>query len=97
VEIKTTAKRAVLRVFPKAGEVKRRLQEPGADRDARLRAQVRKLNARVTELEVEVQEARRLNGRVAELTDVVAQVLLPADQRDDEAIRTRLADYVHTL
>jgi hypothetical protein len=92
---KATAKRAVLRVFPRAGEVKRRLQLEVDD--AKLRGQVRSLTARVTELEAEMQEARRLNKRIAELTDVVAEVLLPAGQRDDERIRKALSDYASTL
>lgn len=95
MDAKVTAKRAVLRVFPRAGEVKRRLQ--GGGDDPRLRAQVRKLTARVTELEAEMQEARRLNKRVAELTDVVAEVLLPVDQRNDDSIREGLSGYLKTL
>lgn len=95
MDARATAKRAVLRVFPRAGEVKRRLDGDGVD--PRLRAQVHKLTARVTELEAEMQEARRLNKRIAELTDVVAEVLLPVDQRDDDSIREGLAGYLKTL
>lgn len=97
MDARATAKRAVLRVFPRAGEVKSRMKGRGVDPDPRLRAQVRKLSARVNELEAEMQEARRLNKRIAELTDVVAQVLLPVDQRDDDRIREGLAGYVRTL
>lgn len=95
MDAKLAAKRAVLRVIPGAGEVKRRLRADGVD--PRLRAQVRKLTARVDELEAEIQEARRLNKRIAELTDIVAEVLLPVDQRDDERIREGLARYIKTL
>lgn len=98
MDAKLTAKRAVLRVFPRAGEVKRRLKGgDGVETDPRLRAQVRKLTQRVNELESEMQEARRLNKRIAELTDVVAEVLLPVDQRNDESIRKGLAGYIKTL
>jgi hypothetical protein len=49
------------------------------------------LEDRVTELEAEVQECRQVNLRLAELTDVVAELLLPVAQRDegriDEALR----------
>lgn len=97
MDAKLTAKRVVLRVFPRAGEVKRRLKGDGVETDPRLRAQVRKLTQRVNELESEMQEARRLNKRIAELTDVVAEVLLPVDQRNDESIRKGLAGYLKTL
>ncbi len=97
MDARTSAKRAVLRVFPGAGDFKRRLQGRGVEQDPGLRGQVRTLTERVTELEAEMQEARRLNKRIAELTDVVAEVLLPVDQRDDESIRTGLAGYIKTL
>jgi hypothetical protein len=51
------------------------------------------LRDRVTELEREVQEARLLNQRMAELTDVVAEVLVPAADRDDKVLAERLAAY----
>lgn len=51
------------------------------------------LRRRVAALEAEVQENRALNRRIAELTDVVQELLLPADQRDEAAVRARLADY----
>jgi len=97
MDAKLTAKRVVLRVFPRAGAVKRRLMGNGVETDPRLRAQVRRLTQRVSELESEMQEARRLNKRIAELTDVVAEVLLPVDQRNDESIRRGLAGYLKTL
>ena len=58
-----------------------------------LSKQVARLRRRVTELEQEVQESRRLNRRIAELTDVVQQLLLPADGRDDAFLRERLAGF----
>jgi len=97
MDAKGTAKRGVLRVFPRAGEVKRRLQRGGTDPDPRLPVQVRRLTARVTELEAEMQESRRLSKRIAELTDLVAEVLLPADQRDDDRVRKGLSNYLKTL
>jgi len=42
------------------------------------------LRARVALLEEEVQECRQLNLRVAELVDVVQELLLPVAQRDEE-------------
>lgn len=51
------------------------------------------LAARVEELEAEVQECRRLNRRLAELTDVVHELLLPLAQRDDAAVQDALDRY----
>lgn len=56
-------------------------------------AELPELRRRVVALEAEVQENRALNRRIAELTDVVQELLLPADQRDEDALRARLADY----
>jgi hypothetical protein len=61
------------------------------------RRQVEELAAAVAELDEEIQEARRLNRRLAELTDVVEELLLPAAQRDDERLRERLDSYTSSL
>lgn len=55
------------------------------------------LKRRVALLEDEVQESRQLNKRLAEITDVVAEVLLPAGQRDEERLRAILAKYESAL
>jgi coenzyme F420-reducing hydrogenase delta subunit len=55
-----------------------------------------RLRDRVATLEQEVQEARRLHQRLAELTDVVTEVLVPAADRDDDKIRAILAKYNRT-
>jgi hypothetical protein len=44
------------------------------------------LQRRVAELESEVQECRRLNRRLAEITDLLQEVLLPAAAQDREAL-----------
>ncbi len=62
-----------------------------------LRAAVAQLRAAVSEVEEEVQEARRLNRRLAEITDVVQELLLPAAQRDDARLQERLDSYTSTL
>lgn len=66
----------------------------------RLEAQVRdlvetrtRLRGRVSDLEAEVQECRRLQTRVAEVTDFVVEVLILAADRDDERLRTALQSY----
>jgi uncharacterized coiled-coil DUF342 family protein len=55
--------------------------------------QVETLRWRIHELQAEVQESRKLQQRVAELTDVVAEIIVPATQRDDERIQRALADF----
>lgn len=94
----------VLRVVAKAPVVKRLLERISSleDRVDRLEAQHPEVNgegmrARIRELEDEVEECRRLNKRVAEVTDIVAEVLLPADQRDEESLKRRLDAYAETL
>ncbi len=51
------------------------------------------LRRRVTALEREVQECRALNIRLAELTDVVSQLLLPVEARDEERLAELLDRY----
>ncbi len=46
--------------------------------------------ARLSALEDEVHQSRQLNRRMAELTDLVGQLLLPSSDRDDQALRARL-------
>lgn len=58
-----------------------------------LRRQVKKMRGRLDELEEEVQEARRLNRRLAELTDIVQELLVPAAGRDEERLRELLDKY----
>ncbi|HEX3900200.1 MAG TPA: DUF6752 domain-containing protein [Mycobacteriales bacterium] len=53
----------------------------------------RELEARVAALELEVQENRALNRRIAELTDVVAELLIPLADRDEGRVNALLAKY----
>lgn len=48
------------------------------------------LNRRIDELEAEMQETRRLNRRVAELLDVVEEMLIPISLGEEDKVR----DYV---
>lgn len=70
-------------------------------RDRAARADRRRLVAdlerRVATLEDEVQECRRLNQRLAEITDVVEELLLPSGQRDERVLRERLDRYAARL
>ncbi|MFS3129361.1 DUF6752 domain-containing protein [Nocardioides sp. Bht2] len=56
-----------------------------------------RLAARVTELEAEVQECRQLNLRLAELTDLVTELLLPVAQRDEEKLAALVTKYSDQL
>lgn len=51
------------------------------------------LRNRVRALEEEVQECRQLNVRIAELCDVMMELLLPVEARDEEAIADVLERY----
>lgn len=55
------------------------------------------LEQRVAELESELQESRRLNMRLAELTDIVQELLLPVAQQDQELLADRLKRYSASL
>ncbi len=82
--------------------MKQRLRTRGkqaAGRIASLSAgsQIEELQARVAVLEDEVQECRQLNLRLAELTDVVGELLLPVAQRDEAAIAEVMERYSRGL
>ena len=55
------------------------------------------LQRRVEELEAEVQECRAVNLRVAELADVVTELLVPLAQGDDEKVQALLERYHESL
>ncbi len=67
----------------------------GAAKVARLGAgpAIDDLRARVAELEDEVQECRQLNLRLAELTDVVQELLLPVASRDEAKVAEVIERY----
>jgi flagellar biosynthesis/type III secretory pathway chaperone len=60
-------------------------------------ARTRGLAERVATLEDEVQECRQLNLRLAELTDVVQELLLPVAQRDEQRIAEAVEKYSQGL
>lgn len=65
---------------------------------ARVQAEgVEALRDRVTVLEDEVQECRQLNLRLAELTDIVQELLLPVAQRDEQRVAAVLEKYSQGL
>lgn len=53
--------------------------------------------ARLTAVEEAVQENRRLNQRLADVVDVVTEVLVPAADRDDERMQKALRNLKKTL
>jgi hypothetical protein len=63
----------------------------------RLRVEVARLAQRVSDLEEEVREARRDQHRLAELTDIVTELLVPLSRRDDAAVDALLAKYTDQL
>jgi hypothetical protein len=58
---------------------------------------VEDLQRRLHDLEAEVQECRQLNTRLAEVTDLLEQVLLPAAAQDQERLAAALEKYSHSL
>ncbi len=56
-----------------------------------------RLAARVAALEAAVEENRQLSQRLADVVDVVTEVLVPAADRDDDRLRQALADLNKTL
>lgn len=55
------------------------------------------LSRRIAELEAEVQESRQLNVRVAELVDLVQELMLPLASQDRERIEAALAKFERSL
>jgi hypothetical protein len=57
----------------------------------RRQQEVAELRDRIVQLEADIVECRAMNERLSNVTDAVAEVLLPDGQRDDARIRTLLA------
>ena len=55
------------------------------------------LFARIDELEAEVQENRNLNLRVAELVDLLQELLIPVASQDRDRIDAALAKFQRSL
>ena len=55
------------------------------------------LQQRMEELSAEVQECRQLNIRLAEVTDLVEQLLLPTVAQDREKIAAAVEKYTRTI
>lgn len=77
---------------PKAKLTSTLKQGARAMRDTRAGARL-DLERRVRDLEADVQECRQLNLRLAELTDLVTELLVPATQRDEAKLAELLERY----
>jgi hypothetical protein len=58
---------------------------------------VTELMSRIEELEAEVQENRNLNLRVAELVDLVQELLIPVASQDRERVDAALEKFQRSL
>lgn len=61
------------------------------------RDEIERLEARVEELEAEVQELRSYQHRLAEITDVVQELLVPLAHRDQGRVDEVLERYTDQL
>ena len=82
-----------------AGSNRRGLKNRAVERMARAVAGDRldELQQRLEDLEAEVQECRQLNIRLAEVTDLVEQLLLPMAAQDQEKIAAAVEKYTRTI
>jgi Domain of unknown function (DUF6752) len=61
------------------------------------RAAIRRLEERVADLEADLTELRRHQLRLAELADVVQELLVPMSGRDEEAIKAAIARFQESV
>ena len=59
--------------------------------------QLEQLRARLNRMEAEVQECRQLNMRLAELTDLVEQLVLPVAAQDQAKIAAAVDKYTRSI
>ena len=83
----------------KAGASRAGLRDRVVERLARAVAGERldQLHERLDDLAAEIQECRQLNLRLAEVTDLVEQLLLPMAARDEEKIAAAIEKYTRTI
>ncbi|MEP9383883.1 DUF6752 domain-containing protein [Nocardioides cheoyonin] len=66
-------------------------------RPMRVQARVDELEEKVRELEQDVIQLRRHNLRLAELTDVVQELLVPLASRDEERVAAAIEKFTKSL
>jgi len=77
---------------------KRRVREAVALKDIVKRARARRdLAQRVSDLEADVLELRRHNLRLAEIVDVVTELLVPMSSRDQDKIEAAIEKFNESL
>jgi len=69
---------------------------PAAD-DASTADRIHALETQVAELAAEVQECRALNLRLAELIDIVQELLLPVSMQDKEKVAELMERYTRSV
>lgn len=62
-----------------------------------LRSDVERLEQRVADLEADLAEMRRHHLRLAELADVVAELLVPMANRDEAAVQAAIERFQESL
>jgi len=62
-----------------------------------LRSDVQRLEQKVADLEADLAEMRRHNLRLAELADVVAELLVPLANRDEAAVQQAIERFQESL
>ena len=82
-----------------SGGERRGFKDRAVERMARAFAGDRldELQQALEDLHAEVQECRQLNIRLAEVTDLVEQLLLPMAARDDEKLAAAVEKYTRSL
>jgi hypothetical protein len=58
---------------------------------------MRRLEQRVADLEADLAEVREHNLRLAEIADVVQELLVPMASRDEEAVQRAIARFQESL
>ena len=61
------------------------------------KAAIRQLEQRVADLEADLAEVRRHNVRLAEIADVVQELLVAMASRDEETIQRAIVQYQESL
>ena len=72
-------------------------QEAQKEWERTVEARLNRMRTRIRDLEDEVQENRLLNMRLAELTDIVQELLVPVAQRDQDRLAELLERYGASL
>ncbi|WP_239456559.1 DUF6752 domain-containing protein [Nocardioides solisilvae] len=65
--------------------------------DAVRGTRIAELERRVADLEADLAEARQHHVRLAELTDLVQELLIPMADRDEERVRQAIARFTESL